>query len=305
MNRKLVVRLKGGLGNQLFCYAAARRLALVNDAELVLDANTGFKYDHLYKRRYALEMFSIPVRLATPAEQMEPFGRVRRLIARKLSEKKPLSQRRYIQQVGVNFDPGILSLRLNYGTTYFDAFGQSEKYFYDTRILLKEELKIQSHSDIYSHSLAIKIKESNSVAIHFRWFDQETNIDSPNIQISFYKKAIEHIKENISNPLFFIFSDQPEKSEVILDNVIGKLPRIIVNQKENTDSAILDFWLMRQCKHFIIGNSTYAWWAAWLGELDNTGTRVIAPGRYINPYENITAWGFPYLLPDRWIKFNE
>ena len=60
MSRKVVVRLKGGLGNQLFCYAAARRLARINDAELVLDAVTGFKYDHLYRRTFALGIFCIP-----------------------------------------------------------------------------------------------------------------------------------------------------------------------------------------------------------------------------------------------------
>ena len=111
MSRKVVVRLKGGLGNQLFCYAAARRLAWANEAELVLDAVTGFKYDQRYRRSYALGCFRIPARLASPSEQMEPLGRIRRLIARKLSERKPLAQRRYIQQVGVDFDPGILALR--------------------------------------------------------------------------------------------------------------------------------------------------------------------------------------------------
>lgn len=74
MPRKVVVRLKGGLGNQLFCYAAARRLAWVNDAELVLDAVTGFKYDRQHQRTYALGIFRIPARLATPSEQMEPLG---------------------------------------------------------------------------------------------------------------------------------------------------------------------------------------------------------------------------------------
>ena len=85
MSRKLCVRVKGGWGNKLFFYAAARRLALVNDAELVLDAVTGFKYDRQYQRTYALGGFHIPARMATPSEQMEPLGRLRRLIARKLS----------------------------------------------------------------------------------------------------------------------------------------------------------------------------------------------------------------------------
>ena len=93
MPRKVIVRLKGGLGNQLFCYAAARRLSLVNDAELVLDTVTGFEYDHLYKRTYSLAGFSISARLATPQERMEPFGRIRRMFERKLSQRKHAPKR--------------------------------------------------------------------------------------------------------------------------------------------------------------------------------------------------------------------
>ena len=140
MSRKLIVRLKGGLGNQLFCYASARRLALANDAELVLDAVTGFKYDYLYQRTYALHTFCIPARLADSREQMEPLGRIRRFIARKTSTLRPLNRRRYIEQVGVDFDPGILDLRLQEGTTYFDPFGQSERYFHDIREIIQQDL---------------------------------------------------------------------------------------------------------------------------------------------------------------------
>jgi hypothetical protein len=85
MSRKLIVRLKGGLGNQLFCYAAARRLAWANGAELVLDDVTGFKYDYRYKRKNALNNFRIQARLANREEQLEPLGRIRRLIAGNLT----------------------------------------------------------------------------------------------------------------------------------------------------------------------------------------------------------------------------
>ena len=57
---------------------------------------------------------------------------------------------------------------------------------------------------------------------------------------------------------------------------------------------------MRQCRHFIIGNSTFAWWAAWLGEQERQGTEVFAPARNVDPEHSVTAWGFPGLLPDRW-----
>ncbi|EKD98147.1 MAG: hypothetical protein ACD_23C00563G0001, partial [uncultured bacterium] len=64
----VIPRIYGGLGNQLFCYAAARRLALVNNADLAIDDVSGFVHDHAYRRQYQLDHFAIPCRKATPAE---------------------------------------------------------------------------------------------------------------------------------------------------------------------------------------------------------------------------------------------
>ena len=93
---KVIVRVKGGLGNQLFCYAAARRLALVNDAELVVDDVTGFCRDKIYGCKYALDKFNIKARKATPAERMEPFERGRRAMAKYFSKARPFNKRRYV-----------------------------------------------------------------------------------------------------------------------------------------------------------------------------------------------------------------
>jgi hypothetical protein len=162
MARKLIVRLKGGLGNQLFGYAVARRLAWANDAELVLDAVTGFKYDYRYKRKYALNSFRIQARMANRGEQMEPLGRLRRLMARKTSALRPLNQRRYIEQVGVNFDPGILDLRLQEGSTYFDPFGQSEQYFRDIREFIQQDLEMLAPAEQLPQDLAACINGRNA-----------------------------------------------------------------------------------------------------------------------------------------------
>ena len=79
---KIIVRMRGGLGNQLFCYAVARRMAVKNETELVVDDVTGFVRDSRYRRRYALDQFNIPVRKALPSERMEPFERCRRGVAK-------------------------------------------------------------------------------------------------------------------------------------------------------------------------------------------------------------------------------
>lgn len=300
MPRKVIVRLKGGLGNQLFCYAAARRLSLVNDAELVLDTVSGFEFDHLYKRTYSLAGFSIPARLATPQERMEPFGRIRRLLARKLSEKKSLDKRRYIQQVGVDFDPNIISLRLQEGTTYFDAFGQSEKYFADIRGQLKQDLKMSTTVALDSRNAAAAINSNESVALHMRWFDSGLNENSSNISLGYYAQAIAQLLTKIPAAHFFVFTDRPDKATGALESLLKKYQYTLVSQAKVNNGAETDFWLMRQCRHFIIGNSTFAWWAAWLAEQDKSGTLVFAPSRNVDPLHSVTAWGFPGLLPDRW-----
>ncbi len=300
MSRKVIVRLKGGLGNQLFCYAAARRLAWVNDAELVLDALTGFNYDHLYQRTYALGVFRIPARLANSSEQMEPLGRLRRLIARKLSERKPLAQRRYIQQVGVDFDPGIVTLRLQEGTTYFDAFGQSESYFADIRELLLQDFAMSVLSDQTNMDIANQIEASPAVAMHVRWFDVGDEVHSSNMSFDYYAQAISQLLARIGRAHFFIFSDRPEQAAVLLAPLMQGQPFTVVRHNAERGNAEADLWLMRQCQHFIIGNSTFAWWAAWLGEHSHEGTQVFAPGRDVDPEHSVTAWGFPGLLPERW-----
>lgn len=300
MSRKVVVRLKGGLGNQLFCYAAARRLAWTNDAELVLDAVTGFKYDHLYCRNYALGCFRISARLATPAEQMEPLGRVRRLIARKLSEHKPLAQRRYIQQVGVDFDPGIVALRLQEGTTYFDAFGQSEQYFADIRELLVQDFAMSAPVDQANLEMAKQIETSPSVALHVRWFDTGDGAHSSNMSLAYYAQAIPQLLAKIGHAHFFVFSDRPSQTAALLAPLMQGQPCTVVCHNAERGDAEADFWLMRQCRHFIIGNSTFAWWAAWLSEQERAGTQVFAPSRNVDPGNSVTAWGFPGLLPERW-----
>jgi len=108
---KIISRIFGGLGNQLFCYAAARRLALVNNAELVIDNVSGFMHDTDYQRQYQLDHFSIPCRKATSVELLEPFPRIRRYLKRRLNQRRPFAQRSYLVQEGIDFDPRLLAKR--------------------------------------------------------------------------------------------------------------------------------------------------------------------------------------------------
>lgn len=169
-NRKIIPRIFGGLGNQLFCYAAARRLALVNNAELVLDDVSGFVRDHVYQRRYQLDHFNIPCRKATPAERLEPLSRLRRYLKRAMNRRRPFQERSYIQQVGIDFDPRLLAVKPR-GTVYLEGYWQSEQYFKDVEPAIREELRIIPPKVEISLAMAERIRGCLVVTVHVRFFD--------------------------------------------------------------------------------------------------------------------------------------
>ena len=175
---KIVVLIKGGLGNQMFCYAAARRLALVNSAELVLDDITCFARDRQYRRKYALNHFHIQARTATPAERLEPFGRYRRKVARVLSRSRLFHRRRYVEQQGTDFDVRLLDFTVK-GTIYLDGYWQSEHYFKDMEQIIREDLEIIQPTDMKNQRMAEEIRGSHAVALHVRWFDPPKQPGNP------------------------------------------------------------------------------------------------------------------------------
>jgi hypothetical protein len=300
VSKRLIAQIKGGIGNQLFCYASARRLALTNDAELVLDAISGFSADHLYKRQYSLDIFHIDAPKATPWQRMEPFGRLRRGVKRRLNKMLPLSRKRYIFQEGVQFDPEILSLRLQKGDTYFDGFGQSEDYFSDIESILRKDLVFKSPLDDQNQKVFTAIKSSNSVAIHVRWFNPGNQDSSDHLALQYYQDTISRMIAAVANPHFFVFSDQMSVTKQHLEPLLSQHSVTYVEHNNSERMAYTDLWLMSQCQHFIIANSTFSWWGAWLGEKKNI-SQIYAPGKYVNPNQSVTAWGFDRLIPDRWI----
>ena len=166
---KVITRIKGGLGNQLFCYAAARRLALVNDAELVIDDVTGFSRDRQYRRQFVLDRFQIPTRKATPAERMEPFERHRRGLMKWLSRRQPFEERRYLEEERLDFDERLLALKVN-GSLHLDGYWQSENYFKDVEQTIREDLQIIPPKDLMNQNMAEEIRNMRAVALHVRWW---------------------------------------------------------------------------------------------------------------------------------------
>lgn len=270
MNQKarVISRVKGGIGNQLFIYACARRLAITTGAELVLDHISGFTYDFEYKRKYQLDHFEISARLADPCERLEPLSRPRRYLKRKINQLVPLNKKKFIVELQNQFNQGILEF-VPKGSVYLEGYWQNEKYFSDISNVIRSDLRIRSPLDQINIELAAEMRNSQSVAIHIRYFDLDEDagdVSTLNASISYYERALKEIIKRVPDAHFYVFSDRPHLAARKLSLVRDRFTTVDHNRGD--DEAYADLWLMTQCKHIITANSTFSWWAAWLGLVD-------------------------------------
>jgi hypothetical protein len=296
LTKKVVVRIFGGLGNQLFCYAVAKKIAINNNADLIIDNTSGFKKD-IYNRKYLLNNFNIQSRLANKYEFLYPFTRYRYSILRRFNKLLKFKNRIYIQHEGVDFDKRVLQIKVR-KILYLEGCWQSENYFLDIQDIIKNEFKLNIKLNNENTTYLNLIKNTNSVCLHIRFFDNKETGPN-NISESYYINAINFLKYKISNPTYFIFSDNVQLAQKKLKFIDTEV--YFVNINSSNEAAIYDFNLMKNCKNFIIANSTFSWWAAWLS--DNNEKIVIAPDYVIaKSKETITSWGFDGLIPHHWIK---
>jgi hypothetical protein len=291
---KIITHIKGGIGNQLFCYAAARRLALANNAEFVIDDVTGFVRDKQYFRRYALDHFLIPCRKATPSERLEPFERYRRGIMKWLSRRKPFSERRYFEQEKQEFDERLLTLKIK-STVYLDGYWQSEGYFNDVEQTIRDDLRIIPPADRLNLEMRDKICNTNAVAIHVRFFDVPLQKGANNALRDYYVKAVAKMETLVPDADYFMFSDHPATARAYIPLPDERVTLVAHNHGD--ENAYADLWLMTQCSHFIIANSTFSWWGAWLSTYNDK--IIIAPRIKM---DGLGAWGFEGLVPETWLK---
>lgn len=296
-SHKIVVRIREGLGNQLFCYAAARRIAVKNHAELVIDDVSYFIRNEKYRRSYALHHFSIPARMALPAERFFPGECVRRLIAKARSRWKPFGCRSYLQQELADFDPRLLELRLQ-GDVYFDGYWQSEAYFSDIEDIIRQDLVMQAPQDEVNREMARRIISSrNAVALHVRWFEPPDVKESiRNVPGAYYRRAVQHAADHLEEPHFFVFSDDMTAAMALLSLPAGSYTTVGHNRGDAM--AYADLWLMSLCRHFITANSTFSWWGAWLSS--QADKSVITPDPALLDRRNY--WRMAGLIPNGWIK---
>jgi hypothetical protein len=297
MSAIVIPRIFGGLGNQLFIYAAARRLAIFNNSELILDDVSGFEHDYQFRRNYQLDHFAISCLKATPRQRLEPFSRIRRNLMRRWNQYVPLHRKNYLVQEGKYFDARILNIHPQ-KYLYLEGYWQSELYFKDIESQLRKDLCLVPPTDFENLALADRISASMSVAVHVRFFENSpavVNHSNKNISANYYQQAICALDLLVPGTHYYVFSDRPDEARSYIPLPDHRVT-LIKNNKGDLN-VYADLWLMTKCQHFIIANSTLSWWGAWLAL--NKNKLVFAPklDRRLKG-----SWDCPNLLPHPWIQ---
>jgi len=288
----ILVRLYGGLGNQLFTYATAFRLAKVNNCKLILDTKSGFIRYFEYKRKFLLNSFSISAKELNLSNFIAYFISLIFPLLLKINRKISFSRRFVILQDSIDFNSHLLDLKIN-SSKYFEGFWQSEKYFIDVK---SDILKEFTFSEVLINSITEKIDFNNSVALHVRQFNDIYHTNQGNLTDGYYQKAINYFGNKFPGIQFWIFSDKPQTAKKRLFS--GKQNCNLISEIFPNLTDIQELYLMTQFSFFIIGNSTFSWWGAWLSK--DADKIIVAPSEKIDSGEGL--WGFDGLLPEYWIK---
>lgn len=246
----IIFNAMGGLGNQLYQYAAARKISIIN--------NTSIRHDVRNFRKYTKNIFHLPIieHFNTPSRQASLI---------EILILKYLLRNVYKESMTNIFKNDMLNLKNNF---YIQGYFLSYKYFNDIKHFLIRELTPNIEYSSYFLSYIESIRSSSSVSIHFRRGDylEQGNILTQKISsIEYYNNAINYITKHIKSPKYYIFSDD---IEWVKNNIKIKNAFYVKNNSKN--STIEDFWMMRNCKHSILsGASTFSWWAAYLDTRPN------------------------------------
>lgn len=292
----IIVRITDGLGNQMFQYALGRKLAYLHSTELKLDTNWyQGKGEYQQKRNYSLDCFNIQASIATQKDLDFFFQRnLLHSVNSKVRKVFNLPAYKLIKnQQGFTVDSNVFQCPKN---TYLKGYWQTEKYFADIRKIILKDFSLKGEINPFCHNFIEEIKNRNSIAIHIRRgdyvSDSKLNCIHGVCSLEYYQTSIQHIKTQINQPHFFIFSDDPQW---VKDNLLIEDKTTFVSGNNLADYE--DLYLMSLCQHNIIANSSFSWWAAWLNQ--NPDKIVCTPQQWFAVKSRNTQ----DLIPENWLKF--
>lgn len=284
----IVVKLMDGLGNQMFQYAFARYLQSRYNEKIIFETS---KLGKKAARLYGLDKLSLNsnVRLANKFENiiLKLYSKIIRVICEKVFKISFNSNIGYYKMIKIGlytteepikfFEFRYSKLPIKIVRGYF----QSPKYFEQIENIIKQEFRVSTYCNEESEAFIRQLNNSESVCVHIRRGDYIGNEKFEICNEKYYRDAIKYCLEKLQNPRFYIFSNCPSDLKWIKDNfnLPGNKVYVDIGQNEFDDLRF-----MYNCKHFIISNSTFSWWASYLAE--NINKITVAPSRWYNSNED-------------------
>jgi Glycosyl transferase family 11 len=285
----IIVKIYGGMANQLFQYAAGYALALHHTVPLKIDIRYFQENNNDTKRSFALDQFSIDYEIASQEEIDQVFKF--RFIDYAWNKILPFSKKKFYGEKKPGFNESFFDLP---GNIYLRGYFQSELYFINCKQSLLEQFILKTAQFPQLKSLAATMSNSQAVALHIRLGDYLnptlSSIMAP-FDLHYYKKAIEYFQQNLIHPTFYVFSDEIQFAKELLKVEAD----FIFVDAQMTKNATEDFYLMQSCQHQIIANSTFSWWAAYLNQ--NVNKIVVAPQKWYKAHFGDAT----HLYPKNWI----
>lgn len=282
----IVTRLIGGLGNQMFQYAAARALGLRTGAAVGIDRRDFANYT---VHAYALDVFRLEVRDAAPEHLPGRHwsARLGRLLSGRPSP-------RHVRERSLRFDPAVCALS---GAVYLDGYWQCERYFADRVAALRQDFTFRHAPSPANAAYLEMIRGETSVSLHVRRGDYVSNPQALAVHGTcapdYYAHAVDLLMQRTGRDLTaFVFSDD---HDWVADHLRLPVPMVQVAGNDAAH-AYEDMRLMAACRHHVIANSSFSWWGAWLDPRPDA--MVVAPMRWFAD----TTRDATDILPERWIR---
>ena len=294
----VIVEFMGGLGNQMFQYAMGRSLSKHLNTTLKFDLNHLLdrtpKKDFVF-RDYDLDVFNLSIERASQDELDRFFKQsgnkwmrlFRNLIIQKINPYVVFREPHF------HYTPVVYDLPPN---SYLAGYWQSPKYFENVKEEIRKDFTFKNGLLPESSDLAAKIAAVNSVCINVRRADFVTNTFHGACDMKYFMPAIEVMASKVETPHFFLFSDDMKWCEENFK--IDKYPLTFVGHEHKGFKFSNYLHLLSLCKHFIIPNSSFAWWSVWLN--GNKDKVVIAPKTWLTD----PNWDPKDLVSPDWIRID-
>jgi hypothetical protein len=285
----VIVRLKGGLGNQMFQYAAGLALAERLGTRLSLDCSRiGIDPD----RKFALAPFGISAKEQSHNAMSERNGYLIKYISKWIPRTIDIFNPKIFFESSFRYDMAFERIKK---PLILEGYFQSERYFSPISKLIANTFVVREEASKQARDLLDEIKMNESICVHIRRGDYISNPAANAFHgicsLEYYYEAISLIADNLSRPQCYIFSDDPAW---VKSNFKGTVPSKLVDI-HTSDQAHEDLRLMSACRYFVIANSSFSWWAAWLGS--DLQKRVIYPREWFKNYSQDTT----DLIPHDWL----